>query len=151
MSLKNLNDTQLKEYYILYKETIRNSKRSERVKIQGFDVKFASHVVRLLNECEQILLNYDLDLRQNNEQLKAIRRGEVSEKEIREWATAKEKYLEKLYEESKLPYGPDEQKIKKVLIDCLEHHYGSLDKVIHMPDRYEVAIKEIERIIEKLK
>ena len=41
----------------------------------GFDVKFAYHTVRLLNEAEQLLLEGDLDLQRNREQLKSIRRG----------------------------------------------------------------------------
>ena len=40
------------------------------------DVKFLYHVVRLLNEAEQILMEGDLDLERNREQLKSIRKGE---------------------------------------------------------------------------
>ena len=42
----------------------------------GYDVKFGYHVVRLLNQVEQILTESDMDIEQNREQLKAIRRGD---------------------------------------------------------------------------
>ena len=122
-------------------------KRKEIREEYGFDVKFAMHTVRLLDEAEQILLDGDIDLRRNSEQLKAIRRGDVSEEDIRKWASDKEKQLEKIYTESKLQYKPDENKIKSLLLQCLEHHYGSLDKVINMPDRYESALYSIKQIL----
>jgi len=52
------------------------SKRKASIKEHGFDVKFAYHVVRLVDEAEQLLMNGDMDLTKNREQLKAIRRGE---------------------------------------------------------------------------
>ena len=41
----------------------------------GIDTKFAYHVVRLILEVEQILVEGDIDLQRNHEQLKAVRRG----------------------------------------------------------------------------
>lgn len=101
-------------------------KRKETVDKFGFDVKFAYHIVRLLNEVEQILEEGDLDLMRSKEQLKSIRRGEWSEDQIREYFDVKCLSLEKLYADSKLPYGPDETEIKKLLVKCLEFHYGHL-------------------------
>lgn len=115
----------------------------------GFDVKFGLHVVRLLGEVEQILSEGDIDLRRNSEQLKAIRRGDVSEEEIRQFFTLKEIDLEKLYNESKLPYGPDEAKVKNLLLQCLEEHYGSLDNCIVNEDAAMIALREIQIVIEK--
>lgn len=104
-------------------------KRAQTVAQFGFDVKFAYHVVRLLSEVEQILLEGDIDLRRHKEHLKAIRRGEVSEVDIRKWAADKEHHLERAYETSKLQHSPDEDAIKQLLLDCLEEHYGSLEYV----------------------
>ena len=56
----------------------------------GYDVKFAYHVVRLLNEVEQILVEEDLDLARNKEQLKAIRRGEWSQQAVEDYFTNKD-------------------------------------------------------------
>lgn len=125
------------------------SKRREMREKFGFDVKFAYHVVRLLDEAEQILMHGDLDLQRNREQMKAIRRGEWKEEEIRKWASAKEEALERLYESSKLPHSPDEESIKQLLLDCLEHHYGSLDKAIVMPNAASDAIEQISAIVDR--
>lgn len=120
----------------------------------GFDVKFAYHLVRLLSECEQLLRyvpepGWVLDIRQNREQLKAIRRGEMTEEEVRKWASEKESHLEKLYADTKLPERPDEVRLKQLLVNCLEHHYGSLEKAIVVPDKQTQALVQIREILDK--
>lgn len=125
------------------------SKRSELREKFGFDVKFAYHVIRLLGEVEQILNEGDLDLRRNSEQLKAIRRGDLTEDEIIQMAAEKEKYLERCYEASSLPYGPDEAAIKQLLVHCLEEHYGSLEKCVANPDQAIAALREINDILHR--
>lgn len=124
-------------------------KRKEIRDKYGYDVKFAYHVVRLINEVEQILTTGDLDLQRDNEQLKAIRRGEWSEQQIVDWFTRREAELNKVYDESKLPHGPDEPAIKKLLLECLEAHYGSLDKCVVQTDRATQALREISAVIER--
>lgn len=126
----------------------REGKRKELYDQYGFDIKFAYHLLRLLNECEQILIHGDLDLRQNREQLKACRRGEIPEEEIRAIFTEKEKYLESLLEKSPLPETPPEAKIKKLLLECLESHYGNLSAVIEKPDITKTALREIIKLAE---
>lgn len=114
----------------------------------GFDVKFGYHIVRLLDEVEQILEYGEIDLRRAKEHMKAIRRGEVSEQEIREWFSVKEKELEKLYEKSTLPHSPDEEKVKALLLQCLEEHYGSLDAAcVVVPEAADIAIRAISEIL----
>jgi predicted nucleotidyltransferase len=141
-------------YSQLHKMSTKNpevgSKREAVREKFGYDVKFAYHVVRLLNECEQILTLHDIDLQRDNEQLKTIRRGEVKESEIREWASGKEKTLEELYTKSTLPWGPDEGKIKELLLNCLEHHYGSLDKCVVRQDKACEALKKIQVILDEV-
>jgi predicted nucleotidyltransferase len=124
------------------------SKRAQIREQYGFDCKFGYHVVRLLSEVEQILLEGDLDLQRNREHLKAIRRGDVPEAEIRRWASEKEKQLEQAYADSKLPHGPDEAKIKALLLQCLEAHYGSLEAAVVQEDQAVRALRQIRDIIE---
>jgi len=124
-------------------------KRKEIREQYGFDVKFAYHIVRLLDEAEQILVYGDIDLQRNREHLKAIRRGEVSEADIRYWAAEKEKSLEKLYIDSKLQYSPDEDKIKSLLLNCLEIHYGNLKNCVVEVDKATRLVREIKELIEK--
>jgi endonuclease YncB( thermonuclease family) len=73
------------------------SKRAALREKYGFDVKFAYHLIRLIGEVEQILVDGDIDLRRNREQLKSIRRGEIPVADIRRMYTEKERGLERLY------------------------------------------------------
>lgn len=127
----------------------REGKRKEIVDKYGYDVKFAYHIVRLLNEIEQLLTAGDLDLQKDSEQLKAIRRGEWTEQQVIDHFTGREKQLEELYRKSTLPTHPDEQKIKALLLQCLEQHYGSLKAVI-TTDKYEQALRQISEICKRL-
>ena len=122
-------------------------KRRELVEEFGYDVKYAYHVVRLLDEVEQILTEGDIDLQRNREQLKSIRRGEWTQTEVVEYFGRREKELETLYTTSKLPHSPDEGKIRQLLIDCLEHHYGSLADAIVDVDAAAQALRDIQVIL----
>ena len=124
------------------------SKREALREKFGFDVKFGCHVVRLLLECEMILEEGTIDIQKHREHLKAIRRGEVPEEEIRAWFTNKEKHLESLYQTSKLRHSPDEVAIKMFLLECLEHHFGNLEKAITMPGAAEEKLARIRAILD---
>ena len=141
-------------YSQLHKMDIKNpkegTKRHKLVQEHGYDTKFAYHVPRLLGEVEQILAEGDIDLERNREQLKSIRRGEWSIDDIKDLFQRKEKDLEKLYHDSPLPYGPNEEKIKQLLLDCLEEYFGRLDKCVVNPDAATQAISDIQKIIERV-
>jgi len=139
-------------YSQLHKMRTKNPEggRVKTVEKYGYDVKFAYHVVRLLNEVEQILSTGELNLEANREQLKSIRRGEWSMEKIVDYFERKEKDLESVYKESKLPHVADEDAIKGLLMKCLEHHYGSLDAV-NVKDAGAVsALREISKIIDRV-
>lgn len=137
-------------YGQMHKMKINNpdpdSKRYKSIVEHGFDVKFAYHVVRLLNEVEQILNEGDLDLHRNNEQLKAIRRGDWSMPQIEDFFRSKEKSLETAYENSKLPHRPDEAFIKRLLMETLEEYYGSLDGLVGTPDEHRALLLQIKKL-----
>ena len=69
------------------------------------------------------------------------------EQQVVEHFEQAEKDLETLYRESPLQYGPDEEAIKTVLIQCLEMHFGSLDKVIHTKKDVQSLIANIDRML----
>jgi predicted nucleotidyltransferase len=127
----------------------KSSKRQKMIEEFGFDVKFGYHIVRLLNEVEQILTEGDLDLMRNREQLKSIRRGEWTEAQVRDYFTRKEAELESLYRESKLPVGPDEDQVRTLLLTCLEEHYGNLEKCVVRPDQAVRALREVNEVLQK--
>ena len=133
------------------KEPDKNSKRYAIIQKYGFDVKFAYHVVRLLNEVEQILVEKDLDLERNREQLKSIRNGEWTKEQIINYFGEKEKSLEELYLKSDLPYSPDEEKIKQILLTCLELHYGSLENVIKTNISIDKILDDMSAYIENIR
>jgi len=102
-----------------------------------------------MNEVEQILVEGDLDLLRNREQLKSIRRGEWTLEELEAYFTNKEHALETAYSQSQLPHGPDEEKIKNLLLECLSMHYGSLDGAIKKEVPVSRLLSEIESIISR--
>jgi hypothetical protein len=137
----------------LHKISIKQpqGKRAELVETHGYDVKFAYHVVRLLTEVEMILMERDIDLQRNNDQLKAIRRGEWTEERLRQWCADKEAHLERVYSESTLRATPDEPKIKALLLNSLEDHYGTLEGCVVNPDRAVDALRNIRAELERVK
>ena len=140
-------------YSQLHKIAIKQpqGKRAELVAEHGYDTKFAYHVVRLIGEVEQILTEGDIDLQRDNERLKAIRRGEWTEERLRAWFAEKESHLERAYAESTLRPVPDEARIKALLLEVLEEHYGSLAGCVVDPDRAVVALRNIQTELDRVK
>ena len=98
-----------------------------------------------------ILMEGDIDLQRNNEQLKAIRRGEWTEDRLRQWFADKESHLERVYAESTLRATPDENRIKALLTHCLEEHYGSLAGCVVDPDRATMALRNMQAELDRVK
>lgn len=126
-----------------------NPKRQESVEKFGYDVKFGYHVVRLVLECEQILVEHDLDIERNSEILKSIRRGEWTLPQLEEWFAKKEKSLEEVYHSSILQYVPDEAAIKSVLMECLKSWYG--DNLFQSQIPQDNLVNEMLKLLEKYK
>ena len=121
------------------------SNRKKLVDEHGYDTKFAYHIARLLNEAEQIFTKGDLDLRENSRQLISIRNGEWSMEQFINYAESKEKDLESIYLKSTLPMNPPEDKVKELLVECLEMHYSKIPE-LHV-DKYKMMIDKIGDII----
>ena len=113
----------------------------------GYDVKFAYHVVRLLNEVEQLLVEETLDLTKNSEQLKSIRRGEWSLEKLEEYFQRKEADLESFYLKSKLPDLPQVDTIRNLLMECLEQQFGSLGNLVNQDGKAHVTLGKIQDIL----
>lgn len=126
-----------------------NEKRAAQIEKFGYDLKFAYHCVRLMNEVEQILVEGDLDLQRNREQLKSIRRGEWTLEEFEAYFQNKEHALETAYANSTLPHGPDEERLKGLLMQCLEHHYGSLSAAVSRIPSMDAMLLDIQALVDK--
>lgn len=125
-------------------------KRRLDIEKHGYDTKFAAHTARLLNQAEQVLIEGDLDLQRNREQLKSIRRGEWTLDQIKEYFNKKESELETAYTNSKIPWGPDEDSIKELLLNCLEEYYGSIDEFVITEERALTTLRKVRELIGEL-
>lgn len=126
-------------------------KRLATVEKHGYDTKYAYHIWRLLDEAEQALSLGDINLQRCCEELKSIRRGEWTEEQLRQRFEARLPQIEQAYLNSKLPEAPDEQCIKNLLLQCLEHHYGSLNNVVNKADASVVALRKIDEELSKVR
>ena len=133
------------------KTSAQNEKRAASIAEHGYDLKFAYHIVRLLNEVEQILVEGDLDLQRNREQLKDIRRGEWTIEQLETYFESKERVLEQTYANSKLPEKPNEAAVKTLLLNCLEHHYGNLSDAVKVETGTAQMIAEMQAVLDKYK
>jgi predicted nucleotidyltransferase len=128
------------------KKPVEGSKRYDSVMKYGYDVKFAYHVVRLVEQAQMVMEHGDLDLEANRELLKSIRRGDWTLEELKAWYKKREGELQTLYIESKLPLKADEDKVKELLFQCLEMHFGSLAKYFNLEGSNRIALDKMRRI-----
>lgn len=129
-----------------HKKPEPGSKRYALVEQFGYDVKFAYHVVRLVQQAEMVMMEHDLDLEKNRELLKTIRRGEWTLPELEAWFKQRQTDLDALYIKSDLRYSPDEPKIKELLFQCLEMHYGSLSSYFNLDGSNRIVLDKMKRI-----
>lgn len=151
-NLRNLSDTELVAYYKLLKESPPNmSSRKDDVKNKGMDTKFCYHLLRLLDEAQQLIETGEMDLQRAKEAMKAIRRGEWKIDDLIDWAKQKEKELDIAFTNCKLPDKAPEDKLKGLLIECLEEHYGSLTDSFQQPNWAIQALEEMDRSLAKIR
>lgn len=98
--------------------------RTELVEKYGYDTKFASHLIRLLMECHQILVEGTiiLPLPQNN-YIRDIKLGEYTLDDIFVKAEELEKLVDLAYTTSTLQNRCNEEKINKLQINLLEYYW----------------------------
>lgn len=126
-----------------------NPDRQELIRKFGYDTKFGYHAVRLCLQAEQILVEHDLDLERNSEILKSVRRGEWTLDELDRWFKAKETALEHAYAVSTLRAEADEPALRRLLIECLEMHYGSLDAYVAKDLTAAALGREIQAVLSR--
>lgn len=93
----------------------RNEQRAELEAKYKFDTKHASHLVRLLRMCEEILTHGKVIVRRPDAaELLAIRNGEFDYEWLIKWAEDMDNKLNTLYETSPLPYSADYKAIDEL-------------------------------------
>lgn len=119
---------------VLHQKKVESPKLKERIERYGYDIKGAYHVVRLLLEAEQLLLEGDMDLERHVAILTEVRAGQWSRSQVEAFNADMMPRLDAAAEKSGLPgeakdSNPPaevEKAVKKLLLDCLEEAYGSL-------------------------
>ncbi len=96
------------------------TRRNGNVAIQG-NTKHASHLLRLLQMCKEILEGKGVIVRRPNaDELKAVRRGVYKLEEILEQANKTEEEIKGLYETSTLKREPNRRKINETVIEIVD-------------------------------
>ena len=127
--------------------TRASRKRQASIEAHGFDTKFAYHIVRLALECEQLLESGEMVLDRDGALYRSIRAGEWNEERIVGWFEDKERSLERLYGESALPHEADEEALRRLLLECLEMHYGSLAAALADDTRHARLLRGLETLL----
>ena len=107
----------------------RIGKRKELVDKFDYDVKDASHIVRLMMELKDILFRGTFEMDRYSDEIRAIRDGEWSKERV---VQTFELYMALFESDSKsfvVPYSPNEDQIKMVLLQCLEEKFGNLSNI----------------------
>ncbi len=141
--------SELKKLEKVYNEE-SNPKRHESYKKYGYDVKSAYHVVRLMLEAQMTLETGDLDLEANSEQLKFVRRGGYTLTELKDWFNAKDIELNLIIDKSSLPLRADGERLRLLLLDCLELQYGKdFGKFKNVKGDDSYTLEQIRRLVAK--
>jgi predicted nucleotidyltransferase len=103
--------------------------RKELAEQFGYDTKFASHLLRLLVECQQLLLEgrLDLPLLQNN-LIRDVKLGKYDLQWVLNKADELEKSVDRIYETCQLQSSPDVESINKLQIELIEEFWRKNDK-----------------------
>jgi uncharacterized protein len=108
------------EQYQNWKQT-RNPVRSALEEKYHYDTKHASHLVRLLRMCREILeTGKVLVKRPDAQELLAIRNGAWTYEQLEEWSAKEDKALDAVMKTSKLPRSPDRNKLDALCVELIE-------------------------------
>lgn len=108
------------DQYQEWKKT-RNQKRSALEEKFGYDTKHASHLIRLLRMCREILIEHKIIVkRPDREEILEVKNGHWEYDRLVEWAEQQEKDLDVLYETSTLRKEPDKKYLDRLCVEIVE-------------------------------
>lgn len=103
----------------------RNPKRAELEAKFGYDCKHASHLVRLLRMCREILVERKVIVkRPDREEILAVKNGLWGYDQLVEWAEKQETELDELYKSSMLPHEADRNYLDRLCVELVEDFYS---------------------------
>lgn len=150
-NFKHISNDDWKHYCTIFKKGVEKNTRFEANKKFQMDRKFLYHIVRLYDEGDQIISSNgeaDIDLRRSKEIMKAVRRGEWSTQQIRDFVAEKDIAMEAAYSRCTLPEYPDTDELRKLLYKCLEVHCGDLSSCYQEPDWSVMTLRKISEILD---
>jgi predicted nucleotidyltransferase len=126
-------------------DRVPEGKRKESYDIYGYDVKYAAHAIRLISNCRQMIENQTIDLRRDREMVKAIRRGEWTLSQIRDYCNKQELYLEDIVNKSNLPPKPNINTVRSLLLSCIKEHYQDVS-FVNQSSEHEI-LQNIKKLV----
>ena len=103
----------------------RNPKRAVDEKKFGYDLKHASHLLRLINECKELLTTGELIFpRPDADFLLSIRNGSMTYDEVLDYISGFENEIDEISNKSKLPKKPNRKAIDKLCIQIIKTKLG---------------------------
>lgn len=115
------------QLYKLEKKEYKDSHRREEVEKYGYSLKNAYHLIRLMHQAIQILVERDLSvLRPERQLLLQIRNGKFTIEEIRAMADKLENQAKDAYIRSTLREEVDREKLEGLLMRLMKDYYGVL-------------------------
>lgn len=154
LSLKTFNSFRHYAYRQMQKIRTRQPESVQRrlvIETHGYDIKMAYHVLRLLDEMQQLLIEQDIDLMRNNSECKMMKSGlwgdfDRFDKEFQK----RMDYVDELARKSTLPPEPQGASLRNLLKEIIEEFYGSDEKI--SKTQYEfVSTKDVMNELEKIK
>lgn len=110
-------------------EGYMGERRKELVRRFGYDVKNASHCIRILKMGIEFLIEGKLNVfRSDRQQLLSIKMGEWSLEQVRKEAEKLFDLAKESYVKSNLPIEPDYEAANDLLINIIENYWGKDEK-----------------------
>lgn len=129
------------------KEPSEDSKRHALIEKYGYDTKYGTHIVRLLDQGYQALTECDIDVERSKEKLKDIKAGKWRLDQIEDYFKIMEPRIREAADESRLPVLPDRDKARALLTRILDKHFGSIDDVFVEQGKDAAALSHIREIL----
>jgi len=116
------NEKKKWDNYVSWRDN-RNPQRRELEDRYGYDAKHASHLVRLMTEGKELLLDQTITFPlKNSEEIRAIKNGKYTYEEIIDMAETFDKEFEMWYDLSTLPKSPDKKGLKKLYLEIIKSY-----------------------------
>lgn len=98
----------------------RNPARAELEAKHKFDTKHASHLVRLMRMCREILTTGQVLVRRPDaEELLSIRNGAWTYEQLIAWSEKQDEELKEVAKTSKLPWSANRVKLEKIMVEMI--------------------------------